>query len=171
MENISYLCSGIFINKGCRKMRIKLIVIFLLTTFTGACSPRQAPVAALADPLVPQRGQVWQLVAQQGKRLALNKKAPTLLLDPEAGIATGDAQCNTYTFHCHLLLVSQMPDGDHYTLALEPWGSGDTSCPEADMNAEQRYLALLAKTTSMRLTATTLTLYQKDREILHFEQQ
>ena len=93
----------------------------------------------------------------------------SLVINPDAGVATGFAYCNEYTFKLELVLAGSQPDGDYYTIHLGLWGSGNLSCPEADMNAEQRYLSLLAKASRLRITATTLTLFQRDKEILHFE--
>lgn len=151
-------------------MRIKLILTLLPMLLAAACSPKQPPVPA-APPLEVERGQVWQLVRMQGRPLDRSKKAPTLLFNPAAGTATGTAHCNEYTFHYRLQHPRQAPEGDSYDVQLTFWGSGSMECPEGDMNAERRYLGLLGKATSLRLTATAMTLYQKEREILHYELQ
>lgn len=151
-------------------MRIKLILLLLPWLMVSACSRKQAPVAT-EPPLTPERGQVWQLVALQGRTLDHNKKAPTLSLNPDTHTASGTAYCNEYTFNYTLSHPQQLPEGDCYDLQLTFWGSGTTECPEGDMSAERRYLGLMEKATSLRLTATTLTLFQKNRELMHFELQ
>lgn len=151
-------------------MRIKHILLLLPLLLMAACGQKQVPVAA-EPPLEPERGQVWQLVALQGRALDRAKKSPTLVFNPETRSVNGTAHCNEYTFHYTLGRVQQQPDGDHYEVQLTFWGGGTTECPEGDMSAERRYLGLLGKATAMRLTATTMTLYQKNRETLHFELQ
>ena len=119
------------------------------------------------------KSQTWQLVAIQGRPIHSATQSPshavTLIFNPEAGTATGQSYCNSYTFRCTLKNPEQRLDGDYYELELTPWGSGTLNCPEADKNAEARYLAFLAKATRLRLTATTLTLFRQDKEILHYE--
>ncbi len=151
-------------------MRTKLILLLLPLTLLAACSPKQSPGTAPA-PLEPRRGQVWQLVSEQGRPLPRSKHSPTLLLNPDSQTASGLAYCNEYTFRYTLQHPVQQPDGDRYKVQFTFWGCGSVECPEGGMNAERRYIGLLDKATSLRLTATTLTLYQKNNELLHFELQ
>ena len=151
-------------------MRIKLILLLLPLAINISCSRKQAPVA-VDSPLAPERGQVWQLVALQGRTLDRNKQSPTLSFNPDTRTASGTAYCNEYTFHYTLAHPQQQPEGDRYEVQFTFWGSGTTECPEGNMNAERRYLGMLGKATSLSLTATTLTLYQKNRELMHFELQ
>ena len=115
--------------------------------------------------------QTWQLAATKGRNLAPGDKAPTLVINPEAGTFTGHAQCNSYTFRYVLQHPEAQLDGDYYDLGLSFWGSSTLTCPEASKNAEERYLDLLSKSTRIRITSTTLTLYQQNKETLHFELQ
>ena len=151
-------------------MRIKLILCLLQILLIFSCSRKQAPVST-EPPLEPARGQVWQLVAVQGRALDRGRNSPTLSLNPDTKTAYGTAYCNEYTFHYTSQPSLQQSDGDFHTVQLTFWGCGSTECPEGGMSAERRYMGLLGKASSMRLTATTLTLYQKNREILHFELQ
>lgn len=144
----------------------------MAATVATACGGTQKAMTSAADtPLLPQKEQVWQLVRQQGRPLPARSATITLIVNPEAGIAGGQAPCNPYSFSCTLSHPLCSSDGDFYDLTLKSLSSGSTLCTEAEMNAEQRYLSALARATRLRLTATTLTLYQKDREILHYELQ
>lgn len=137
-----------------------------------ACSSqRKATPTAANEPLIPQKEQVWQLVRLQGRPLPLHSTVTTLTINPEAGTANGHTHCNTYSFSCKISHADSRPDGDWYDLSLKLLGSGNVHCSEAEMNAESRYLATLGKATRMCLTATTLTIYQKDKETLYFELQ
>lgn len=133
-------------------------------------APRQAAAPATA-PLLPEPTQVWQLVRMQGRPLPPRQSQTTLIVNPDAATMGGHTPCNTYSFSCDLGNPRQQPDADYYDVSLRLIGSGDIRCSEADMNAEERYLLTLGRATSMRLTATTITLYQKEREILYFELQ
>ncbi len=148
---------------------MKKTLPFLLTLALLLTACKASKTVALADLLLPQKEQTWQLVARQGHPLNRTKAAPSLVINPDAGVATGFAYCNEYTFKLKLVPAGSQPDGDYYTIHLGLWGSGNLGCPESDMNAEQRYLSLLAKASLLRITATTLTLFHRDKEILHFE--
>lgn len=148
---------------------MKKTLPFLLTLALLLTACKASKTVAPADLLLPQKEQTWQLVARQGHPLNRTKAAPSLVINPDAGVATGFAYCNEYTFNLELVPAGSQPDGDYYTIHLGLWGSGNLGCPESDMNAEQRYLSLLAKASLLRITATTLTLFQRDKEILHFE--
>lgn len=144
---------------------IPLLLLFL------SCGSHRETATPIHDPLMPQKDQTWQLVTLQGRSPKNLAAAPTLRFNPEAGTLSGFAYCNTYTFHYTLHPTAQKPDGDYHTLSLESWGGSSLGCPEADMNAESRFLLLLSKATTLRLTATTLTFYQRDKELLLFELQ
>ena len=120
-----------------------------------ACTSTKPAPSTSVPPLLPQKEQVWQLVAMRGKMLALS----------------GRASCNTYGADCRLNLVEQRPQGDLYSITIDGIDSGRTLCPEADMNAEARYLALLQKADALLIDAYAITLLQKDKEILRFELQ
>lgn len=148
----------------------RTILALLSVLLPAACSaPRQS--AGAPPPLVPQKEQVWQLVRMQGRPLPPRQPQTTLVVNPDAATMGGHTTCNTYSFSCDLGAPRQEPDADYYNVSLRLIGSGSVRCSEADMNAEDRYLITLGRATTMRLTATTLTLYQKNREILYFELQ
>lgn len=151
-------------------MKRNILVAFLAVLLVCSCSHKKL-ASNSHEMLMPQKEQVWQLVSMQGRTTNLVAATPTLCFNPEAHTASGFAYCNSYSFRYESIPVDIQPDGDYHTLSLEPWGTGELGCPEADLNAEQRYLSLLAKATSFRLTSTTLTLFQRNKEILYFELQ
>lgn len=143
--------------------------LLCLVCFTACGSPK--PAATAEPPLVPQKEQVWQLVAIRGKAVNPNAAVVTIVVNPEAATLSGQAACNPFAAACRLALAEQQPSGDRYTIVLSDLKAGGRQCPEADMNAEARFLALLPKADALVLTAYTLTLLQKDKEILKFELQ
>ena len=137
-----------------------------------ACgSSKPAAVTVDAEPLQPHKEQVWQLVAMRGKSLPARSGIITLTFNPEAGTLSGHATCNNYGADCRLAYSASSPEGYRYTVTVANLAGGNTLCPEADMNAEARYLALLPKADALLLTPYNLTLFQKDKEILRFELQ
>ena len=150
-------------------MKSTRLLLLILPLALSSCSTSRETFHA--DQLPLSKVQTWQLAAIQGRNIDPGDKVPTIVINPEAGTATGHAYCNTYTFRCTLQHPDQQLDGDYYDLELSLWGSGSLGCPETEKNAEARYLSLLAKATRLRLNATNLTLFQKDKEILHFELQ
>lgn len=149
----------------------QITLLFTLLLLMTACGSHKEPLAPSREPLIPQKEQTWQLLTIQGRSPHYLSAAPTLRFNPEAGTLSGFAYCNTYTFRYSLHLSSQQTDGDYHSISLQPWGGSSLGCPEADMNAEKRFLLLLSKATTLRITATTLTLFQRDKELLHFELQ
>ena len=117
------------------------------------------------------KGQTWQLVEFRGKQWQRQGGATTLVLNPEAGTCRGFAACNTYFGTYTAKLVSSSAEGDRYELKVDVEGSGSLGCPDAEMNAEGRYLALLEKADAMLVTAYSLTLCQRGREVMVFELQ
>ena len=154
-----------------KRIRNTILLLVAATVATACGGARKAQTTAADTPLVPQKEQVWQLVRQQGRPLPARSATITLTVNPEAGTAGGQSACNTYSYSCALGHPACTPDGDWYDIRLVPIGSGSVECTEAEMNAEARYLATLGRATRMKLTATALTLYQKDKEILHYELQ
>ena len=148
----------------------KRIVLILFTMVFFACSTAKHNTAAIPDLLQPDKNQIWQLVAMRSRNL--NPASPvTLLLNPDTGIISGNANCNNYYAKFTIKPLRSTPEGDVFQLSVNSLSTGSTRCPDADMNAEQRYTALLEKADTMVLTAYTLTLYQRGKEILKFELQ
>lgn len=149
-------------------MRITSIALLFISMAVVACSSHKAAAVADNEPLLPQKSQVWQLTTLRGRPV---NATITLAFNTEAATLNGRATCNTYGADCRLTYSAASSEGYRYTVAIANLAAGNTLCPEADMNAESRYLALLPKADAMLLTPYNLTLYQKDKEILHFELQ
>ena len=145
---------------------IKWLVAVAAVAFVACTSAK--PSATAEEPLLPQKSQIWQLVAMRGKPV---DNSITLSFNTEAATLSGRATCNTYGADCRLTYSSSSPEGYRYTVAVVNLAGGNTLCPEADMNAESRYLALLPKADAMLITPYNITLFQKDKEILRFELQ
>ena len=154
------------------KYRLIAFVLLVLCVPLAAGCGAQRPVAAdMSEALAFDKGQVWQLVSLRGKGLSRQDGVFTLMFNPEAGTLSGQMPCNGYYADFSHRLLSLSEAGCRYALAIEYLGSGQVACPEADMNAEQRYLALLPRATACVLTPYSLTLFQKDKELMKFELQ
>lgn len=141
-----------------------------LLVMTG-CRTASQPVGG-APALQLSKEQTWQLVAIQGKAVGGDARPVTLRFNPEAGTCHGHAACNDYYGEYRLTYKGGSDaEGDSYDLSLSLLGSGSVRCTEPDMNAEERYMALLRKADGMCLTAYTLTLYRRGKEILKYELQ
>ena len=103
----------------------------------------------------------------QGRNLPRDAKTVTLSFNPEAGSFRGSTACNFYAGTYSLGTAA--PDDPRLPLDIELVGSGSILCPEADMNAEGRFLAALQKANYILLNENTLTLYRDNKELLHFE--
>lgn len=140
-----------------------IVLTVMLLVATG-CNFRHMESSAV--PLMsPDKGQMWQLVEQRGREVKSGTMV-TLTLNPETGSMHGKAQCNSYYTDFKLT-----PDGGRYKLTLGEIGCSEIGCPDADMNAEFRYLSLLQKADAMEMTEYTMTLYSKGKEILKYELQ
>ncbi len=146
------------------------IVLIMLTISLAACGTTQHNTASTTELLQPDKDQVWQLVAIRGRDVN-QSSVVTLILNPATGNLSGKANCNNYYAEFKLRPLQSTPEGDIHGLSINGLGIGQTRCPDADMNAEGRYTALLEKADKMMITAYTLTLYQKGKEILKYEVQ
>jgi heat shock protein HslJ len=156
----------------CWITRNRLFLLLMLLPMLVQCTAaKQGTAPAPAEALQFDKGQVWQLVSLRGKGLSRQDGVFTLTFNPEAGTLSGQMPCNGYYADFSHRLLSLSEAGCRYALAIESLGSGQVACPEADMNAEQRYLALLPRATACVLTPYSLTLFQKDKELMKFELQ
>ena len=80
------------------------------------------------------------------------------------------ATTGTWTTNKNVQSTEQACQGA-YSLKLSNLAEGDISCPDAEMNAQFRYISLLMKADAMVVTEYTLTLYCKGAEILKYELQ
>ena len=132
-----------------------------------------APKPAATDPqeaLAFSKDQIWQLVSVKGKAVAVPNTI-TLILNQETGTLYGQSYCNRYFADFTAHLAEQSQEGCRYAMKISYLGSNDTRCPEADMEAEGRYLALLPKADACVLKPYTLTFYRSGKEILKYELQ
>lgn len=153
-----------------KKRLLTFAIGFCVVLVLASCGASK-PVAdtALGEAVSFDRHQVWQLVALKGK--PVSGPATTLILNSEAGALNGRSACNRYFADFTQKLVEQTAQGTRYALKISYLGVGETRCPDADMEAEARYLALLPKADACLLTEYTLTLYKGNKEILKFELQ
>lgn len=110
---------------------------------------------------------VWQLVEMAGRPVQ-QSTVITLQFNPEAGTLRGQSTCNTY---CADYTLS--PTTQSSLIKLSHLSHTDIQCAEAQMNTEERFLALLAKTNQLSLSPDgwTLTLSAKGRNPLVFSLQ
>ncbi|MBQ8703710.1 MAG: META domain-containing protein [Bacteroidales bacterium] len=151
-------------------MKLKYILPLLLPLLAACGAPKPTPTADAAA-LRFDKEQVWQLVAQRGKEVASTADPVLLMFHPESGTLRGRVACNRYFADYKLRLDRVAADGSHYRLEVLYVSGGDVQCPEGDMAAQERYLALLAKADACLLTPVALTLFQKGREVLKYELQ
>lgn len=152
-------------------LSIFAIAIVALSANVACRSPRSS--LHYPDAPVPlDKELVWQLVALRGKALRADAagSATTLVFNPEAATFRGEGPCNDYGGEYALRLVERRADGDLYDLRLTLHSPlSTTQCPDAEMNAESRYLALLGRADRMLLSAYSVVLYQRDKEIARYE--
>ena len=154
-------------------MRRLLLPILLMaaTLLPAACGThRGTAVTPTAETLVFDRHQVWQLVTLRGKAVPTSGPV-TLVLNAEAGALNGRAWCNRYFADFTLRAATPSAEGTRYDLKVSYLGTDGLQCPEADMDAEGRYFALLAKVDGCLLTSYSLTLYRGGKEVMYFELQ
>lgn len=145
-------------------------ILLLLLPLVVSCSARKAATPA-TPPLQFDKEQVWQLVAQRGKEVAPSADPVILMFHPESGTLRGRVACNRYFADYGLRLDRVTAEGTYYSLSISDVSGGDVQCPEGDMAAQNRYLALLDKADVCLLTPYSLTLFQRGKEVLKFEVQ
>lgn len=138
----------------------------LLCLSLAACTSPRPTATATADAVPPAKEQTWQLVEMRGREVARTDAPITLVLNPEAGTVSGQSACNRYYARLRL-----SPQADGFALGIEGMGSTRVQCPEAKMNREQRYLALLAKADHLRVAGYELELKHHGKTILKYELQ
>ena len=151
--------------------------IFLLLASCSTLSTHHSSLITHHSPLPTlDKEAVWQLVSLAGRPVQ-QSTVITLQFNPEAGTLRGQSTCNTY---CADYTLSQPPShsatqplSHSATLKLSHLTHTDIQCAEAQMNTEERFLALLAKTNQLSLSPDgwTLTLSAKGRNPLVFSLQ
>ena len=134
---------------------LPLLLLMVVLWGCAASRPKAEPATAAA----PIKEQTWLLTEVQGREVAPGSREVTIVFNPEAGTLGGQADCNRY-YATYTLRGTVATIRDIGTMRM--------ACPEADMNAEQRYLGLLGRTTRIVHQGNTLIFYQKERVILKF---
>ena len=146
-----------------------MLLLAVVPLLVQCTSPKS--VTAGAEALTFDKEQVWQLVTLRGKEVAVSDDPVIFMLHPESGTLRGRIACNRYFADYTLHSGKVDAEGTHYSMQVTYISGGDVQCPEGDMALQERYLALLAKTTDCLLTPYTLTLFQRGKEIIKFELQ
>lgn len=152
-------------------MNLKTSLLLLSVLLLTACTVHRPPAASdQTAPLAFDKGQTWQLVSLRGKPMQQSTTI-TLVLNSETATLHGHATCNRYFADIKQRLLGVDAEGTRYGLDISYFGKDNVSCPEADMNLEERYFALLPKADACLLTPYTLTLFRGGKEILKYELQ
>ncbi len=144
---------------------------FFIFLLLASCSPLSTLHSPLSTPRSPlptlDKEAVWQLVEMAGRPVQ-QSTVITLQFNPEAGTLRGQSTCNTYCADYTLSPATQSS-----LIKLSHLSHTDIQCAEAQMNTEERFLALLAKTNQLSLSPDgwTLTLSAKGRNPLVFSLQ
>ena len=144
------------------------ILLLLLLASCSTLSTHHSSLDAQHSPLPTlDKEAVWQLVEMAGRPVQ-QSTVITLQFNPEAGTLRGQSTCNTYCADYTLSPATQSS-----LIKLSHLSHTDIQCAEAQMNTEERFLALLAKTNQLSLSPDgwTLTLSAKGRNPLVFSLQ
>lgn len=149
---------------------LKTLLSLLATLIIACCASSPfTPSHSLSHPFTPpitpptlSKNQIWQLVKLQGRTIPPHSKATTLSFNPEAQTLRGQTPCNPYSADYSI---------QNSTLIIQNLQSSSLLCPEADINAESRYLATLKKCTQISLSSSTLSLGINNKVLLVFELQ
>lgn len=149
-------------------LKILLPVLIVFTLIACASTATQAHKNSSSHAISLNKDQVWQLVKIQGRDIPKNTKIVDLTFNPEASSFRGMTACNFYAGTYTLGEASPTDGRRPFSVDI---GTGSILCPEADMNAEGRYVLIFQKANYLLVTEHTLILYQNDKEILRFELQ
>lgn len=131
-----------------------------------SCGSQREITHATTGSLLPDKNQVWQLTAINGRQIASDAKATTLSFNPEAGTFRGQTTCN---FYAGTYTIGETASADgRRPLVIDCSSTGSVLCPEADMNAEGRFVATFQKANYILITEYTLSFYRDNKEILRF---
>lgn len=148
---------------------LKILLPLLIALTLTACASTATQSLSHSVTQTLDKDQVWQLVKMQGRDLPQNAKIVDLTFNPEAGSFRGMTACNfyagTYT------LGEPSPTDGRRPFTIVTFGSGSILCPEADMNAEGRFLSVFEKANYILIDEFTLSFYRDNKEILRFELQ
>ena len=147
---------------------IPSILIPLAALLLCACGATHKADTAPLPPPTFDKAEVFQLVSIQGRPLTY-QPAPTLIFNPETSTIHGPMACNTYlaSFSCR----PANPSSARYPIQISLLSSGTLVCPDALLNADSRFLALLPRATHLAYSPSSITLFQRNKELLRFELQ
>lgn len=156
-----------------QRRSIYLFVCVMVALVLAGCASSSGTSAdpTPAATYAPEKSQVWQLVAMRGKEVPRTGNLTTLMLNSESGTLWGHTACNRYFADFTMKLKKADPVATHYEIKISYVGQSQVQCPEDEMEFQQRYLGLLPKVTSATLSATVMTLYSRDKEVLKYEVQ
>ncbi len=141
----------------------------MMATLTFSCVSHRKAAYTAPTSLLPDKSQTWQLTVLNGREVSAGAKTVTLTFNPEAGSFRGQTACNSYA-GTYAIGTASTADG-RCPFSIETFGTGSILCPDADMNAEGRFVATFAKVNYILITEYTLSLYRDNKETLHFELQ
>ena len=144
-------------------LKILLPLLIALTLTACASTATQSLCHSVTQTL--DKDQVWQLVKMQGRDLPQNAKIVDLTFNPEAG---SFLELADYT---GTPVGEPSPTDGRRPFTIGTFGSGSILCPEADMNAEGRFLSVFEKANYILIDEFTLSFYRDNKEILRFELQ
>ena len=148
---------------------VKCLLPLIVALTAVACSS----VRVATNPPQLAKEQTWQLVSIQGRAVSRSASPVTIVFNPETGNISGRAACNTYNASYSTSSGEASDKYEWCRLEIKGINHADVQCPEAEMNAEARYLALLKKCTQMAspYPQTTLLLGNNNKVLLEFELQ
>lgn len=147
---------------------LKSILLFLAVLLAAACASSSS-ITHHSSLITLDKEQVWQLVQIQGREIDRSATPVTLIFNPETNTLRGQAACNTYS--ADYTIGNSTIENNKFQFTILNSQSSNIQCPETEMNAEARYLATLRKCTLLSATSTTLTLGNKNKDLLIFELQ
>ena len=157
-------------HSDCRGLVVPVVLVVSMLLAAGC---HTAKVEVVPPPV--DKEQVWQLVEMQGRPVGRNAATVTIAFNPATGMLRGHAACNSYSavYTLSPLVADGRSDRDWCALAISNVAADSIRCPEADMNAEARYLARLRQCNRLALAdaGNTLLLGNKDKAVLIFELQ
>lgn len=156
-------------HKICKALPMVIVFTLAVGIFLSGCRSAKVVVA----PPELSRQQVWRLVEMHGSRHNPGSAPITIVFNAEAGTVRGRAVCNTYNADYTLSALSVSVDDAYEWCGLKITGieSGSVQCPEAEMNAEARYLAKLRQCNQLAVidAGNTLVLGVRNKPVLRFE--
>lgn len=156
--------------------KMKFFIPILLLLITLCPSLGQTPTLPDSN-ATPSEISRWQLSAIKGRPVhyAEEQQPITLQINPESGVISGHAGCNSYQANYKTLTITKTitititETMTESAISIGETSTTQTVCPDAFMKLERQYLPLLQRATLMQQQDSTLILYQKDKELLRYD--